>query len=88
LTRVEELLEPETGSWDVQLVKDVFWEEDVKYILATPTNPGHEDYLAWHFDRRGVFSVKSAYHVLDDEKERVCGKGGSAVMLVVLIDEG
>lgn len=70
LTWVEELIEPETGSWDVQLVRDVFWEEDAKYILATPTNPGYEDSLAWHFDRRGVFSVKSAYHVLDDEKGR------------------
>ena len=39
------------------------------HILATPTNPGHEDHFTWHFDRRGLFSVKSAYHVLDDGKE-------------------
>ena len=39
------------------------------HILATPTNPGHEDHLPWHFDRRGLFSVKLAYHVLDDGKE-------------------
>ena len=32
---------------------------------------GCEDTLAWHFDRRGLFTVKSAYHVLDDEKERL-----------------
>lgn len=68
LTRVKELLDPEIGFWDVQKVRELFWEEDVKFILATPTNPGHEDSLAWHYDKRGVFSVKSAYHVRDDEK--------------------
>jgi hypothetical protein len=25
--------------------------------------------VAWHYDAKGVFSVKSAYHVLDDKKE-------------------
>jgi hypothetical protein len=67
---MEELLDLETGWWDEQLVRDVFWEEDVMRILATPTNLGHEDFLAWHFDGRGLFSVKSAYHVLDDGKEK------------------
>jgi hypothetical protein len=68
LTRVAELLDPESGTWDEALVRDVFWEEDVCYILATPTNPGHDDMIAWHFDSKGLFSVKSVYHVLDDEK--------------------
>ncbi|KAJ1288003.1 hypothetical protein BS78_02G054800 [Paspalum vaginatum] len=31
---------------------------------------GREDTLAWHFDTKGVFSVKSAYHVLEDNRER------------------
>ena len=70
LTRVADLLHPDTGRWDEDLVRDVFWEEDVRYILATPTNPDHEDVLAWHFDNKGQFSVKSAYHVLDDEKNQ------------------
>jgi hypothetical protein len=28
-----------------------------------------EDSVAWHFNKKGVFSVKSAYHVLEDEAE-------------------
>lgn len=71
LTRVAELLHPDTGSWDEELVREVFWEEDVRHILATPINPDHEDALAWHFDNKGQFLVKSAYHVLDDEKNRM-----------------
>ena len=71
LSRVEELIDPGTGTWDEQLVRDIFWAEDVQHILATPTSPGHEDAIAWHYDRRGIFSVKSVYHVLDDEKNRI-----------------
>ena len=52
LTRVAELLHPDTGSWDEELVREVFWEEDVRHI-ATPTNPDHEDALAWQFDNKG-----------------------------------
>ncbi|XP_039796349.1 uncharacterized protein LOC120661524 [Panicum virgatum] len=29
-----------------------------------------EDLLAWHYDKKGIFSVKSAYHVLDDGRTR------------------
>jgi hypothetical protein len=39
-------------------------------ILAIPVCTEHADVVAWHFDTKGVFSVKSAYHVLEDEMER------------------
>lgn len=29
-----------------------------------------EDFLAWHYDPKGQFSVKSAYHVMEDKRER------------------
>jgi len=28
-----------------------------------------EDFIAWHYDNKGLFSVKSAYHVLEDEEQ-------------------
>lgn len=61
LKKVEEILNPDSGTWDEDLIREVFWEEYVHFILATHTNLGHDDFLA------GLFSVKSAYHVLDDE---------------------
>jgi hypothetical protein len=67
LSKVSELIDPST--WDVQLLRDIFWEEDVKDIMAIPVRSGHEDLVAWHYDAKGLFSVKSAYHVLDDKKE-------------------
>lgn len=61
--QVAELIDPYTGSWDVTLVWDCFWEEDAKLILALPVHQGHDNTLAWHFDKHRVFSVKSAYKV-------------------------
>jgi hypothetical protein len=59
-----------TGIWDRELVDDIFWEEDVKVILAIPVKQGREDAIAWHYDPKGLFSVKSAYHVLEDNREQ------------------
>jgi hypothetical protein len=47
-------------------VEDIFWEDDAKVILAIPIKHGREDAIAWHYDPKGLFSVKSAYHVLED----------------------
>lgn len=68
--KVSDLIDPYSGSWDRELIRDIFWEEDVKHILAIPIKHGREDTFAWHFDDKGLFSVKSAYHVLEDEKAR------------------
>jgi hypothetical protein len=63
LSEVAELMDPYTGSWDVALVRDCFWEEDAELILALPVHQGRDNTLAWHFDKHGVFTVKSAYKV-------------------------
>jgi hypothetical protein len=70
LTRVADLIDPATGSWDRELIGDNFWEEDVQQILAIPIKQGMEDSIAWHFDPRGRFSVKSSYHVLVDNRDQ------------------
>ena len=56
----------ETENW----CKRFFWEEDWNRILSIPIKSGMDDILAWHFDSKGVFSVKSAYRILDDDRAR------------------
>jgi hypothetical protein len=51
------------------LVRDIFWEKDVVNILAIPTHLACEDMVACHFDPKGIFSVKSACHVLENNQE-------------------
>ena len=63
LSRVADLIDPYTGSWDEQLVQQTFDEENVKAILAIPVHTELDDVLAWCGDSRGLFSVKSAYKV-------------------------
>jgi hypothetical protein len=61
LSQVAELIDPVTGEWDEQLMKEVFWEEDSAVILALPVHEGRQNSIAWHSDSHGRFSVRSAY---------------------------
>jgi hypothetical protein len=64
LTRVEELIDPTTGSWDEEIMRDNLWPVDVDRIIPIPLpNYGQPDFIAWHINKIGCFSVKSAYHL-------------------------
>lgn len=63
LTRVHELIDPATEQWDVELLKQMFHEEDVRLIRSIPVHVDMEDAIGWHFDNKGCFSVLSAYKV-------------------------
>lgn len=75
---MSELIDPADGSWDEILIRDRFWEEDVEHILKIQTHEGHEDWAAWHYDQKGVFSVKSAYKVAIQNKDARSGKEASS----------
>ena len=62
-TRVCELVDPDTQTWDERLVRDIFREDEARIVLATPVRDEHEDFYAWYHDSKGQFSVKSAYKV-------------------------
>ena len=63
LTKVCDLIDPTSHGWDEQLVRQTFCEEDATVILSIPICEQHDDFIAWHFDSKGLFSVKSAYRV-------------------------
>ena len=60
--KVEELINPIDGRCNVELIRSLFWPIDVARILQSPIYSGREDLVAWHFNRNGLFTVKSAYH--------------------------
>jgi len=68
LTRVSELINPLTEDWDDEMVRAIFWEEDAQKILTVPVHLEMDDILAWHYDLKGMFSVKSAYRVFCDDQ--------------------
>jgi hypothetical protein len=63
LSRVADLINPVTEDWDKELIQATFWPEDMPKILAIPVHLEMEDVLAWHYDSKGLFSVKTAYRV-------------------------
>jgi hypothetical protein len=64
---VSDLIDPSTKLWKEDLVRKLFHEADADYILRIklPSFTGN-DYLAWHHERNGIFSVKSAYKLASD----------------------
>lgn len=60
---VEDLIDSEERCWMLLLLQELFMEEEVKCIACIPLNicPS-EDCIIWHFERNGLFTVKSAYY--------------------------
>lgn len=60
---VSSLLNPDDGCWNIELIRQVFNEADVKLILQIPRHQNRrEDRLVWHFNNDGIYTVKSGYH--------------------------
>ncbi|KAK1682721.1 hypothetical protein QYE76_043569 [Lolium multiflorum] len=60
ITKVSELIDPVSGCWDNQLVRQTFCASKAADILSIPIVDETDDFLAWHLDNRGIFTVKSA----------------------------
>jgi hypothetical protein len=75
---VSDLIEPTTKMWNEDLIRKIFYPPDAEHILQIklPFFSG-EDYLAWHYEKSGLFTVKSAYRLAMDRKGRnnVAGVG-------------
>jgi hypothetical protein len=55
VNRVCDLIDPTTGTWDQDLTRNLFWEEDANLILAIPLKQNMDDFLASHYDKMGLF---------------------------------
>ncbi|KAK9104847.1 hypothetical protein Scep_021691 [Stephania cephalantha] len=59
---VKDLISHSTKNWNGDLIKSSFREEEAKFILATLlSREGCEDQLVWHYEKSGLFSVRSTY---------------------------
>jgi hypothetical protein len=77
LLYVNELINPVTGNWDEELINDTFWPEDAYIILSLPIFLENDNRLAWHYDKKGIFSVRSAYKVCRDDILRMVTRHGA-----------
>ena len=53
-----------TGEWNMQKLQLYFNQEDLTAILKIKTSRRNEtDFIAWHPEKNGIFSVRSAYRL-------------------------
>ncbi|XP_061999150.1 uncharacterized protein LOC133716455 [Rosa rugosa] len=68
LWKVNHLLNDE-GCWNEALIQQVCHVDDIPFVLSIPlSNRRVHDRWVWHFDSKGLFSVKSAYRLLMEEE--------------------
>ncbi|KAK2653334.1 hypothetical protein Ddye_013190 [Dipteronia dyeriana] len=62
-----DFLKTDFGGWNIDLLQDTFIADDVDQIFSIPpSNPSIGDYLLWHFEKSGEYSVRSGYQVARD----------------------
>ena len=61
---VSSLIDKDTRRWKADIVRSLFLPFEAQTILNIPLSFNlHEDTIGWIENKRGVFSVKSAYYV-------------------------
>lgn len=62
---VSELIDTTTASWDRQKLQSFFAPMDREIISNIPISTRRQsDFWAWHYERKGCFSARSAYRML------------------------
>jgi hypothetical protein len=78
-TKVSNLIDPTTGSWDEDLLRPLFLEVDVGRISEIPlNNQGFDDFIAWSFNKNGRYSVRSGYYL--QWRHSFGGRGGELAL--------
>ena len=58
--RVSDLIDDERHCWNVSKLDSIFLPLDTEFILSIPISvKGRTDCFSWHYDKRGLFTVKS-----------------------------
>jgi hypothetical protein len=63
LTKLSGLIDPINRRWDEPMLRSIFYIVDVNRILKILLAVGMmEDFISWNYTKKGLFSVRSAFH--------------------------
>jgi hypothetical protein len=73
-------MKPGRREWDEQLIRTHLYPHDAEEVLKVRlTERAEEDFIVWHFERSGVFTVKSAYRLaMDSDPDARRAEGSSS----------
>ncbi|XP_050211713.1 uncharacterized protein LOC126661875 [Mercurialis annua] len=67
--------------WDVEMIQNKFNEEDVDWICNIPLAKTElHDNRRWHYDKSGLYNVRSGYRVAWDLKNQASSSDGTEMM--------
>jgi hypothetical protein len=70
-SRVADFIQSGAAEWNEDKLRHLFHPMDVHAIMEIPlSHRRQEDFWSWHYERKGVFSVKSAYNMLINTCEK------------------
>jgi hypothetical protein len=62
--KVSALIDDTTHWWNYELIREIFPDEEAKRIYSMVLSPlGKSDQLVWAGTKKGIFTVRSAYHM-------------------------
>ncbi|KAL0876533.1 hypothetical protein Bca101_026238 [Brassica carinata] len=68
--KVSDLIDFQNGSWCLDKLQELFFEEDINRILAMKTVFEQDDYWVWLHNKHGFYSVKSGYWFINSFARR------------------
>jgi hypothetical protein len=60
--------------WDIQTLKTCFLHHDVEEVRKIRLSDRAEDMLVWHYEKTGIFSLRSAYKLPQAKKRETGGQ--------------
>lgn len=62
---VSDLIRDDSGGWNDKIVDQIFLDIDKRFIIKIPLSLEiNHDQIFWHFEKKGIYSVRSRYTVL------------------------
>jgi hypothetical protein len=62
--KVNAVIDDTTQWWNYELIQAIFPEDEAKRIYSTVLSPfGKPDQIVWACTKKGIFTVRSAYHL-------------------------
>ncbi|CAN1318107.1 LINE-1 retrotransposable element ORF2 protein [Linum perenne] len=75
---IAECIDQERRQWDLVKLRSLFAENIVQEIRSIPIGPPNlRDKWIWHFDSKGLFSIKSCYNLLKNGRRDLRAADGS-----------